>query len=210
MYDSTRCSKVDPRPAAGLPHHHYNRSPSVRKNHPVSSRIPQQAVLFLGLMSEITQSLAGRTSFIELLPFSVEELDNGQVMPSDLDTMLFNGGYPPLYDRALSPHSWFPAYVTAYIERDVRQLLKVWVRLPNRAITLAIKVYRLYLIFTYGNGTDRRFCESDGIRIPQCPLLFFQPLDLIFVDLDLCTNHTCSILIAKVIVLENCACIGRA
>ncbi len=78
-----------------------------------------------GLMSEITQSLAGRTSFIELLPFSVAELNNGQVMPSDLETMLFNGGYPPLYDRALSPHSWFPAYVAAFIERDVRQLLKV-------------------------------------------------------------------------------------
>ena len=78
-----------------------------------------------GLMSEITQSLAGRTAFIELLPFSVHELDRAGVKPSDIDTMLFIGGYPPLYDRDLSPRFWFPAYVTANVERDVRQLLNV-------------------------------------------------------------------------------------
>ena len=39
--------------------------------------------------------------------------------------MLFTGGYPALYDRQLSPSQWFPAYVTAYVERDVRQLIKV-------------------------------------------------------------------------------------
>jgi hypothetical protein len=78
-----------------------------------------------GLMSGISQSLAGRTAFIELLPFSVTELDAGKVKPCDLNGMLFNGGYPPLYDRKLSPRFWFPAYVTAYVERDVRQLLQV-------------------------------------------------------------------------------------
>ena len=78
-----------------------------------------------GLMSEITQSLAGRTAFVELLPFSVYELDQGGVKPSALDTLLFTGGYPPLYDRDLSPRFWLPAYVAAYVERDVRQLLNI-------------------------------------------------------------------------------------
>jgi len=78
-----------------------------------------------GLMAGITQSLAGRTAFIELLPLSISELSNAGIAPNMLDDMLFNGGYPPLYDRQLSPNNWFPAYVTAYVERDVRQLLKV-------------------------------------------------------------------------------------
>lgn len=78
-----------------------------------------------GLMSRISQSLAGRTAFIELLPFSVFELDRAGVRPSGLNTILFNGGYPPLYDRDLDPSLWLPAYVTSYVERDVRQLLKV-------------------------------------------------------------------------------------
>jgi len=78
-----------------------------------------------GLMAGITQSLAGRTAFIELLPLSMSELSNAGIAPNMLDDMLFNGGYPTLYDRQLAPNNWFPAYVTAYVERDVRQLLKV-------------------------------------------------------------------------------------
>ena len=78
-----------------------------------------------GLMSKITQSLAGRTGFVELLPFSIPELAKAHKLPESADTMLLNGCYPPLYDRKLQPSSWFGAYVTAYVERDVRQLLKV-------------------------------------------------------------------------------------
>lgn len=78
-----------------------------------------------GLMSGITQSLAGRTAFLDLLPLSIRELDAAGILPPSLDAMLFTGGYPAIYDRRLSPAAWFPAYVTAYVERDVRQLLRV-------------------------------------------------------------------------------------
>ncbi|MGD0586865.1 MAG: ATP-binding protein [Oryzomonas sp.] len=78
-----------------------------------------------GLMTGITQSLAGRTGFVELLPFSIRELSSAGKCPADADTMLLTGGYPPLYDRAIAPASWFAAYTAAYIERDVRQLIKI-------------------------------------------------------------------------------------
>ncbi len=78
-----------------------------------------------GLMSRVSQSLAGRTAFVELLPFSGDELQGAGVEPDTLNEMLFTGGYPPLYDRNLTPGNWFAAYVTAYVERDVRQLLQV-------------------------------------------------------------------------------------
>jgi hypothetical protein len=78
-----------------------------------------------GLMSGITQSLAGRTAFAELLPFSVPELANTGMLPDDVDTMMLTGCYPPIYDRKLSPATWYSAYVTAYVERDVRQMLKI-------------------------------------------------------------------------------------
>lgn len=78
-----------------------------------------------GLMSGITQSLAGRTAFVELLPFSVAELRAAGLMPSSLDAMLFTGAYPPIHDRGLKPPAWLSAYVTAYVERDVRQFVKV-------------------------------------------------------------------------------------
>lgn len=78
-----------------------------------------------GLLSGITQSLAGRTAFVELLPFSLPELNRAGRLPEDADTMLLTGCYPPLYDRDVPPSAWFAAYVTAYVERDVRQLLKI-------------------------------------------------------------------------------------
>lgn len=78
-----------------------------------------------GLLSGITQSLAGRSAFVELLPLSHAELKVAGCAPADLNRALFTGGYPALYDRPVPPRHWFPAYVTAYVERDVRQLLKV-------------------------------------------------------------------------------------
>ncbi|MBE0502986.1 MAG: ATP-binding protein [Desulfuromonadales bacterium] len=78
-----------------------------------------------GLMSSISQSLAGRSAFVELLPFSLDELSRVGKVPPTADAMLLTGGYPPLYDRDLAAPFWFSAYVTAYVERDVRQLLKI-------------------------------------------------------------------------------------
>ncbi|UCZ56850.1 AAA family ATPase [Desulfurispirillum indicum] len=78
-----------------------------------------------GLLSGITQSLAGHTAFVELLPFSLKELQSAGVAQSGLDEQLFHGSYPPLYDRQLSPRTWFTAYVTAYVEKDVRQLVNI-------------------------------------------------------------------------------------
>ena len=62
---------------------------------------------------------------MELLPFSYDELVAAGKTPSQLDELLLMGGYPALYDRPIAARHWFPAYVTSYVERDVRQLLKV-------------------------------------------------------------------------------------
>ncbi len=78
-----------------------------------------------GLMSRIGQSLAGRVGRVELLPFSMTELAGADLLPPDLDSLLWRGAYPPLYDRPLSPDDWFPNYTATYLERDVRQLLAV-------------------------------------------------------------------------------------
>ena len=78
-----------------------------------------------GLLSKITQSLAGRTAFLELLPFSLPELKKTDLMPTQADTILYKGSYPPIYDRDIPPNIWFSAYTTTYIERDVRQILQI-------------------------------------------------------------------------------------
>ncbi|WP_305042491.1 ATP-binding protein [Geoalkalibacter sp.] len=78
-----------------------------------------------GLISGITQSLAGRTAFVELLPFSFSELQQCQKLSENLNLALLQGCYPPIHDREVAPRAWVSAYVTAYIERDVRQITNV-------------------------------------------------------------------------------------
>lgn len=78
-----------------------------------------------GLLSGISQSLAGRVGMVQLLPFSINELNAAGVASKTVDELLYQGCYPPLYDRNLLPGDWFAGYVTTYIERDVRQLINV-------------------------------------------------------------------------------------
>ncbi len=78
-----------------------------------------------GLMSNITQTLAGRVGLIQLLPFSLQELQAANAPVLSLDDVLWRGMYPPIYDRNLAPEKWFANYVMTYIERDVRQVVEV-------------------------------------------------------------------------------------
>ena len=78
-----------------------------------------------GLMSGITQSLAGRVAKISLLPFSYEELQKEGEVPATVEELLYKGLYPPLYDHDYTPDIWLNNYIDTYIERDVRQLVNV-------------------------------------------------------------------------------------
>jgi hypothetical protein len=78
-----------------------------------------------GLRSKITQSLAGRVGMVQLLPFCHGELAEAGKAPADLETAIYAGSYPPLYDREVSPADWHPGYVATYLERDLHQLIQV-------------------------------------------------------------------------------------
>ena len=78
-----------------------------------------------GLVQRITQSLAGRVGFVNLLPFSAPELQSGGWLPTSLDAALLHGGYPPVFDMPAAPERWYNAYLATYVERDVRQLRNV-------------------------------------------------------------------------------------
>jgi predicted AAA+ superfamily ATPase len=79
----------------------------------------------LALVNAVTQSLAGRTTLTELLPLSLEEIRRFPAPLADLDTLLWQGGYPRIYERHLPAHEWLADYTATYVERDVRQLVNV-------------------------------------------------------------------------------------
>ena len=75
------------------------------------------------LQQKITQSLAGRVAYMNLLPFSIGELEGH--MPKTLNEIVYKGFYPPLYDRPFEIEKWFSNYIRTYIERDIRQLKNI-------------------------------------------------------------------------------------
>jgi hypothetical protein len=78
-----------------------------------------------GLSEAIGQSLAGRVALLNLLPLSVEELGRFPDPPPDLWTTVWAGGYPRIHDRGLDAGSWLADYTATYVQRDVRQVLRV-------------------------------------------------------------------------------------
>jgi uncharacterized protein len=75
----------------------------------------------LEVSQTVSQSLAGRTAVVRLLPFSVGEAS--QLNPSqDLDTLLYTGFYPRIYDQRINPTQALADYFETYVERDLRQI----------------------------------------------------------------------------------------
>jgi len=76
------------------------------------------------LHAEISQSLAGRTGILTLLPLSIEELRDAGLSLSR-DEYILNGFMPRLYDEGIPPTMLYPAYYATYVEKDVRQLVNI-------------------------------------------------------------------------------------
>jgi len=78
-----------------------------------------------GLLSGVTESLAGRAAFLSLLPFASSELGESKKLAADPFEAIVKGFYPPLFDRDVSPYDWYTNYIASYVERDVRSILNV-------------------------------------------------------------------------------------
>ena len=76
------------------------------------------------MIETLSQSLAGRTAIVTLLPFSYDEVYKN-APPSDLYNLLYTGFYPRIFDKNLNPTEAMSFYVSTYLERDVRKLINV-------------------------------------------------------------------------------------
>lgn len=77
------------------------------------------------MQENISQTLAGRMGFINLLPLSYKELSTTRYKSLDENKYMLNGGYPAVYDEKHLPLDWYLSYVRTYVERDVRQLKNI-------------------------------------------------------------------------------------
>ncbi len=79
----------------------------------------------LQLREAVTQSLAGRTGILQLLPFSMAELSAVGIRFDRFEAYLFQGFLPRVYDQKQRPHTAYANYYQTYVERDVRQLIRL-------------------------------------------------------------------------------------
>lgn len=78
----------------------------------------------LELLRGLSESLPGRAGVFELLPMTYDETREQQ-RDKSLDELLFDGLYPAVCARKNTARLFYPSYVKTYLEKDVRELLKI-------------------------------------------------------------------------------------
>jgi len=78
----------------------------------------------LKLRESVSQSLAGRTALLTLLPLSISELKAaGQTCPASAGEWIHRGFLPRIHQENIRPLRAWRDYYQTYVERDVRLLL---------------------------------------------------------------------------------------
>lgn len=77
------------------------------------------------LQQSISQSLAGRIGYIDLLPLEYQEIIRFGKRQYSIEELILNGCYPELYDKKRKPGVWYPSYIRTFIERDVKQIRNI-------------------------------------------------------------------------------------
>ena len=76
------------------------------------------------LAAAVDESLAGRTSVLDLLPLSLSELGDS-VRDLSTDSLILRGFMPELYRARKNATDYYRNYFRTYLERDVRKLVNV-------------------------------------------------------------------------------------
>ena len=89
------------------------------------------------LQENISQTLAGRIAYFQLLPLSLIEMEKGKKIKADYAWHILHGGYPEVIAKNIKPAEWYGSYINTYAERDVRQLKNI------SSLSLFVKLLRL-------------------------------------------------------------------
>lgn len=116
------------------------------------------------MQQNISQSLAGRVGYIELLPFSLNELKRTKYKNRSLEESILNGFYPSIVTKKTTAQRWLINYLMTYVERDVRLIKNIGnTFLFNKFIKLvAGRAAQLLNVNTLANevGVDNKTINS--------------------------------------------------
>ncbi len=100
------------------------------------------------LMENITESLAGRASVLNLETLSIVELKDAPLVIDK--NPLWKGGFPELWAAGIEPKNFFDDFVQTYLERDLRQLVNI-VNLRDFQRFLTLLTLRIGQIVNFSN-----------------------------------------------------------
>ncbi len=110
------------------------------------------------MMENVSQSLAGRTQIIRLLPFSYNEIHKDSEI--SLEQVLHKGGYPRIFEKNIPPADFYSSYFDTYLQKDLRNVLKVMdLNLFQRFVTLcAARTAQIVNLSSFSNelGIDSK------------------------------------------------------
>ncbi len=156
------------------------------------------------LVRGISESLAGRTAFLDLPPFRWDEVRRDR-KAADIGALWFRGGFP---DAFLEPnddgrHDWLEAYTRSFIERDLpalgidvspAQMRKLWTMLAHangglwnasqlgQALGASYHTVNRYVDILERAFLVRRlppFFANVGKRVIKSPKLYFRDTGLL-------------------------------
>ena len=167
----------------------------------ISDNYPDRRYVITGssnfaLLENITQSLAGRTSVLTLLPLSIQELTD-KLDDTTTDTLILNGSYPAVWAGLQPRQMLYSNYYATYVERDVRRIVNVtnirdfqtFIRLSagrigtefnasslSNDVGVSVKTIQSWLSIlatSYIVFTLPPFYENIGKRLIKAPKLYF-------------------------------------
>lgn len=78
------------------------------------------------LRETVTQSLAGRSAFLKLLPLTIQELKSAKPkLDLSPDALILRGCMPELAASSIPPDIYYKNYIQSYVEKDVRLIANI-------------------------------------------------------------------------------------
>ena len=77
------------------------------------------------LHEKISESLAGRVYFYKLLPLSIKELKQANLLCDRTEDQMYKGFYPRVYQPQVDASLYYENYISTYVERDIRSIRNI-------------------------------------------------------------------------------------
>lgn len=110
----------------------------------------------------MSDSLAGRAAFLRLLPLSIAELRQANLLPEVVFDLILRGQYAPMYDveKHFDSRFWYSAYIDTYIDLDVKH------QINQSNVSVFRKFLQICAQYSGGLLSMNSLSKDAGVSVP--------------------------------------------